>query len=175
MQKCSSCQAADATVQILDLEEGAVVSSSFLCNACASTGAGAAKQPSVNLPSEILESLLGTFTTDTEEQADAKVLACPGCKLTLAQFRLRGRLGCPRCYSVFRTALIPLLERVHDATCHRGRFPGRVAPSPPPRVPDLGELRNRLQTAIEEERYEDAAKLRDELDQAKQQLERGSD
>ncbi len=169
MPKCSKCNAVEATVQILDLESGEVTGSHFLCDSCAKEGNAGAKQTAIKLSSEILENLLGGLGGEQDSTAELTDLACPGCRLTASEFRLRGRLGCPRCYEVFRSSLLPLLERVHDATCHRGRFPGRTTPSTTaPRV-SLVDLRNRLQTAIEEERYEDAARLRDELEQAKQE------
>lgn len=165
--KCVACNVAAATVQILDLEGGSIVSARFLCDSCAAstTSTGTSQQQAIQLSSEIIESLLGG-SQDSESTLDPNDIACPGCGLTAAEFRLRGRLGCPRCYEVFRIAVLPLLERVHDATCHRGRFPGRTpADLPAPRL-NVSDLRNRLQLAIEAEQYEEAARLRDELEQA---------
>jgi len=170
MHKCSSCNAAVATVEILDLEAGSVVNSHFLCDACAKTGGTFVKKTAIKLSSEILENLLGGIGQD-EESLGAKGPSCPGCKLTAAEFRLRGRLGCPRCYEVFRSALLPLLERVHDASCHRGRFPGSTVASAPAPGASLVDLSNRLRAAIDDERYEDAAKLRDQLERARQERE----
>ena len=72
-------------------------------------------------------------------------------------------MGCARCYDIFKAALIPLLERVHDATSHRGRFPGRSTTAAEPQVQVLSELRNRLDAAVRAEDYEQAAQLRDEI------------
>lgn len=165
--KCTACNAAAATVQILDLEDGSVVSARFLCDQCAAGSQDAGpQQQTIQLSSEILESLLGP-SGDSDSTIDPTGLACPGCAMTEAEFRLRGRLGCPRCYEVFRASLLPLLERVHDSTCHRGRFPGRTsAELPPPRV-NVDDLRNRLDDAIAAEEYEEAARLRDQLERAR--------
>jgi protein arginine kinase activator len=43
--------------------------------------------------------------------------------MKLADFRGKGRLGCPRCYDTFRQELMPLLQRIHEAQSHRGRLP----------------------------------------------------
>jgi protein arginine kinase activator len=63
---------------------------------------------------------------------------------------------------VFRKALLPLLERVHDASSHRGRCPGK-----PARMADaddkLAGLRLSLRDAINAENYELAASLRDKI------------
>ena len=66
---------------------------------------------------------------------------------------------------MFRPALLPLLERVHDAVTHRGRFPGKTATTAS-RAVNVAELRSRLAKAIAEERYEEAAVLRDALQKA---------
>jgi protein arginine kinase activator len=63
---------------------------------------------------------------------------------------------------VFKPALLPLLERVHDATSHRGRFPG-CTPAPLVTHDILAELRRKLAAAIAAENYEEAAALRDQL------------
>jgi protein-arginine kinase activator protein McsA len=57
-------------------------------------------------------------------QAQATSLACPDCGMTLAEFRSKGRLGCPRDYEIFREHLDPLIERIHNAKHHLGRGPG---------------------------------------------------
>ena len=96
--------------------------------------------------------------------------ACAGCGMTPAEFRSKGRLGCPRCYETFRTELMPLLQRIHEAQAHRGRMPavvGAIAAQPDER--SLADVRKRLEDAVRGERYEEAARLRDEL----RRLERG--
>ncbi|MBM4105353.1 MAG: hypothetical protein FJ257_03485 [Phycisphaerae bacterium] len=88
---------------------------------------------------------------------------CPGCTMTLAQFRQHGQVGCEQCYEVFGAVLEPLIERAHAGrTHHAGRLPRRrAAPI------DLRELRMRLVRELDEavaaEQYERAARLRDRL------------
>ena len=57
---------------------------------------------------------------------------CPGCGMTTQQFKNTGRLGCPRCYENFRGDLVPLLQRVHEASQHKGRLPGLTPAAQPP-------------------------------------------
>ena len=82
--------------------------------------------------------------------------------MTYAQFRRGGRLGCARDYAVFRKALVPFLERIHGATCHRGKVPQKV-PADSARAAELLRLRRELNTAIASERYEEAAQIRDQI------------
>ena len=82
--------------------------------------------------------------------------------MTPADFRSKGRLGCPRCYEVFRGDLMPLLQRIHEAQTHRGRLPGRIVQPTAVAAEDrnLSDLRRRLEDAVRGERYEEAAQLR---------------
>ncbi len=199
MHKCTSCGKSIATIHVLDLEGGSVVHNHYLCDSCAeakgvvqSKGHNPLQHDPLQLSTEILENLLGGMKDQDQEgedhpfpelqaselqspenlatdQSHREGPVCPGCHLTSTEFRLRGRLGCPRCYEVFRNSLLPLLERVHDSTSHRGRFPGRSAKAPQPAV-NLSELRLRLSRAIEKERYEEAAALRDAIRKAQDAL-----
>lgn len=167
MHYCTACQKALATVVIMDLSDGAVTGQQHVCQACADhLGVGVPKMP--KYAPELIEDLLsGIQHGRSRSKATA---ACAGCGMTPAEFRSKGRLGCPRCYESFRGELLPLLQRIHESQTHRGRLPGVLATEPPP--PDerqLSEVRKRLEEAVRGERYEEAAGLRDEL----RKLERG--
>jgi protein arginine kinase activator len=100
-------------------------------------------------------------------------LACPDCGMTLAEFRSKGRLGCPRDYEVFARHLEPLLLRIHNAAEHQGRLPGQDEDERK-RQAHLTQLRAQLQEAIRSEAYENAAQLRDAIQQLETQPESGS-
>lgn len=167
MQYCTACQTAIATVVIMDLTNGSVTGSQHVCQACADQlGVGNVK-PAKFSP-EMLEDLLGGMKQPRRTARATE--ACPGCGLTPADFRQKGRLGCPRCYETFRNELVPLLQRIHEAQQHNGRLPGvTAAPPTPPDERSLSDVRKRLEDAVRGERYEEAARLRDEL----RKLERG--
>lgn len=80
---------------------------------------------------------------------------CPGCGCTGADLNTMKRLGCPTCYQHFKQQLIPVLLHVHKDTVHRGK-----RPSERPKVLTLEEM---LALAVKEERYEDAALIRDDI------------
>lgn len=166
MQYCTACHKAPATVLAMDVSDLTVTSSQHLCQSCADQlGVGTPKAQ--KFPAELLEDLLGTKTARKSGKASE---ACPGCGLSPAEFRAKGRLGCPRCYEAFRNELMPLLLRIHEASAHTGRLPGVDAGPPPgPDERSLTDVRRRLEDAVRGERYEEAARLRDEL----RRLERG--
>lgn len=170
MQYCTACQKAIATIVIMDLSEGAVTGSQHVCQACAEQlGVGAPKAPKFS--PEILEDLLGGLKQTRKAVAHKHLDSCPGCGMSVVDFRSKGRLGCPRCYDAFRAELLPLLQRIHEAQLHTGRLPAVIG-TPPPPLDDrsLTDVRRRLEDAVRGERYEEAARLRDEL----RKLERGA-
>ena len=128
-----------------------------LCDACAEKQQ-LVKQQDLNLPA-ILQSLIGQHLGPTDELAR---LCCPACGMKYMEFRAQGRLGCPHDYTVFRTALSPLLRRIHRQDRHVGKVPRRGADAAA-RQTQLVELRRQLQAAVEAEEYEEAARLRDLL------------
>lgn len=89
--------------------------------------------------------------------------ACPGCGLTMNQFRESSLLGCPQCYQAFLDQLAPLIERHQEGgTHHIGKMPRRAG-SDAQRQQQLFRLRKKLNDAVTQENYEQAAELRDEL------------
>lgn len=166
MQYCTACQKALATIVIMDLSAGSVTGQQHLCANCAES-MGLVQPKQIKLSSEILEDLLGGLKGKTGA-GGRRAQACPGCGLTLPEFKVKGRLGCPRCYETFRAELVPLLLRVHEASSHRGRLPGRAPAAAAAPVDTLADLRRRLEEAVRGERYEEAARLRDELRTAEQ-------
>ena len=96
------------------------------------------------------------------EDLDQKV--CPNCGIAFKEFRAQGRLGCPHDYVVFEKDLLPLLENIHGETAHVGKIPKR-SPQASQMQFQLMKLRNELRLCVEEERYEDAARIRDSIRQ----------
>jgi len=173
MQYCKTCKKAIATIFVADLEGWGVVGEQHLCSACAEqAGVIPAKQP-LKLD---LQDLFG-LTEGKPRRGGSKTEdhACPGCGMSLSDFKVRGRLGCPRCYEDFRDHLVPLLERVHDASSHRGRClrpHAHTTAEPHHAALEVENLHRRLAEAIQGERYEEAARMRDELRRAQEKLAR---
>jgi protein arginine kinase activator len=98
--------------------------------------------------------------------AHGDAVRCTFCSISLKDFRASGRLGCAHCYGAFESSLRELLRRVHGASRHAGRRyepPHPESMAQPPQATMLGELRDRLRAAIENEQFELAADLRDRI------------
>ena len=122
----------------------------------------------------ILNSILEN-KTDAREQAKLEAeyegLVCEQCGMTYGEFQKCGMLGCAACYQAFKTPMTALLQRVHGNTQHAGRVPGGVHSGTSIRM-NIDRLRQKLQKAIADEDYEQAAKLRDTIRALTAQLER---
>jgi protein arginine kinase activator len=94
---------------------------------------------------------------------------CPSCGFTQADFKKTGRLGCPECYQTFAEGLETMLKTMHKGTRHVGK-----APHTTPKSRDLSDklksLQKKLEKAISEEDFEEAAVVRDEIKALKDKL-----
>jgi protein arginine kinase activator len=168
MQYCTACQKALATIVIMDLDSGSVTGQQHLCASCAEQLGVVAPKIQIKHSTEILEDLLGGLKGKSlRELRGKRDVVCPGCGTSPQDFKVKGRFGCPRCYETFRAELLPLLQRVHESSSHRGRMPvantGSAAAAAAPAKDPLADVRRRLEEAVRGERYEEAARLRDEL------------
>jgi protein arginine kinase activator len=104
---------------------------------------------------------LGTQTSDNMPRERT----CRACGLPQSVFRKTGRLGCSQCYTTFADSLGHLLKAMHKGTKHVGKSPEGwiLSPPPPPTVNRLEQLHSALRNAVEGEQYEEAARLRDEI------------
>lgn len=112
-----------------------------------------------------LADLLLKASLDPEPQAE--VVRCEQCGFTQVNFKKEGRLGCPACYEAFKGVLDPMLSNMHKGTAHVGKVPQRALQRKS-LYDRLTQLEGDLDQAIKSERYEDAARFRDEIHQVKQ-------
>ena len=110
-----------------------------------------------------------TASAASAEQSSGQSKSCPACGLTFLVFRNVGRFGCAQDYEVFEEEITPLLESLHGQVRHMGKSPRRTPLSDTQRA-ELTRLRQQLQVLIREERYEEAARVRDRI----RQLEGGA-
>lgn len=153
---CDVCGKNPATVHLTEIVDEQM-NELHLCEECA-------RQKSIQMEQQFglsdLLAGLAEFEKPEDMDKEGTRLKCPSCKLTYADFKKIGRLGCGECYIAFKRHLSPLLKRIHGASSHFGKSPVKVAPVTKKNI-DLQELRNKLQKAIEEEAFEEAARLRD--------------
>jgi protein arginine kinase activator len=93
-------------------------------------------------------------------------IRCEQCGFSQSDFKKHGRFGCPACYDAFRGVLDPMLDGMHKGTLHIGKVP-RTALARKSLHERLTQLESDLTDAIKSERYEEAARYRDEINQVR--------
>ncbi|CAM5197030.1 Protein arginine kinase activator OS=Ureibacillus acetophenoni OX=614649 GN=SAMN05877842_105104 PE=4 SV=1 [Ureibacillus acetophenoni] len=117
--------------------------------------------------------VLKNETTEKQSQITQTATNCPQCGYTFRQFLNEGKLGCPQCYETFSTKLPQVLTKIQAGTQHTGKNPGSTANSHLLLRKQIEAIREQLQQSIIEERFEDAAKLRDEIKDMERKLNLG--
>ena len=82
--------------------------------------------------------------------------------MTESELQRTGRVGCADCYQTFENLLTPYIRKLQGTTAHVGTAPNPQAPSQPVKDQTV-ILRSKLDDAIKQENYEEAARLRDEI------------
>ncbi len=173
--KCVRCGKNPATVKLTRIIKGKVTELN-LCQACAAevspyqkkladaAGLNAliahlVKAEQAKKAGETPET---THTTEVEAE-------CPACGLNFATYKRTFMLGCEHCYEAFGDPLLTDLRKIHGSIQHLGRRPDNWTPPPPPPKPpqppqkSIEQLRHELQQAIDQEDFERAARLRDQI------------
>lgn len=163
--KCHRC-AKVATLHITEIVKGEA-QELHLCEECAGQFLqNQADDSTTETAGGLIKSAAALGEAELEE---LEKVVCPTCKMTFREFRGQGRLGCSHCYVAFREQLLPLLENIHGETNHCGKFPKR-APDDSQKRYQLIKLRNDLRVAVAEESYEEAARLRDQIQELESRL-----
>jgi protein arginine kinase activator len=109
----------------------------------------------------IISELMG-YTNKPHETEKHYDLRCSNCGTYYSEFKTGGLLGCSECYHSFVDSLNPVLKRIQGSVKHVGKIP-RSRGKARTDTSWFDGLQIRLQNAIENEEYEAAAKIRDEI------------
>jgi len=158
--KCDLCSK-PATVHLTQIVNSKIHKVD-LCEACA-------QAKGVTDPSGFsLADLLLKASLNPEPAGDSA--KCTACGFTAQDFKKTGRFGCPSCYEHFSKMLEPMLDTMHKGSSHVGKIPQRAV-ARKSLYERLTQLETELDQAIKSERYEDAARYRDELTQVRQSVD----
>lgn len=128
-------------------------------------------------------------TSFMPELSPIKELKCDNCNLTFEEFMNTGKFGCGNCYDAFQNKIDPILKNIQGSNRHVGRL-GKIEGrsilnemekdsinkkekqsaggknaeiEASKQVSKIESLKEQLKQAIKEEKYEEAARLRDEI------------
>lgn len=175
--KCENCGKNEANVKYTQIINGEK-KQMFLCEEC-SEKLGV-NDIHFNMPISFT-SFLTDFFNDMNDinlmptLGGTNTLQCKKCGLTWDEFLHTGKFGCSNCYDDFESVIDPILRSLQGATSHIGRI-GEVKignnvkqnlddkmEEEKQNISEVEKLKEDLKQAIKEERYEDAAKIRDEI------------
>lgn len=171
---CQECQKRPATLHFKQFMSGQK-SEVHLCDVCAKD------KGYMNTPEEnysLHDLLSGIFNFDSQKLDNqpeafqrAKELKCDVCGLSITEFKRYGKFGCAKCYKSFSNHLDSLLRRVHSGnTEHHGKIPKRQGGSLHTKK-ELESHRQHLKQLIIEEKFEEAALIRDKIKDLEHKIE----
>ncbi|ALX49418.1 UvrB/UvrC motif-containing protein [Lentibacillus amyloliquefaciens] len=173
-QECHKRPAALHFTQVINGEKTEV----YVCEVCANEK-GYMSYPEEgyslhHLLSGLFNSTFESIQSQSGSQDKQEELSCPQCDMTLSEFKRIGKFGCPTCYETFSDSLDAIFRRVHSGNLtHHGKIPARIGGSM--RVQkQVDEYKDELQHLINNEAFEEAAKVRDKIKELEEQR-RGDD
>lgn len=89
-------------------------------------------------------------------------VSCPVCKLTMREFKNSGKLGCPNCYETFREEISKIIKRIAPNERHKQESISKPKKTEN-KAQNISSLREEMRVAVAEERYEDAAKIKKQI------------
>jgi len=161
MKKCDSCGEKPATIKVRQVNKDGTSTEVEVCSDCAQKK-GISGVETIKID---ITKVLADIRSKVDEED--KKLICDGCGMSFAEFKRLGRLGCSTCYTSFAERLEPIVRRIQGAGQHVGKTTKSGRKQARERM-SVQRLRDDLKTAIQDEDYEKAAELRDQLNRAEE-------
>lgn len=170
--KCQYCNQNEATTHIKKSINGQK-EEMHLCQECAEKLGVMDDFKMPSMSDFFSDSFLGSFLGAGVSPMNALtgVDRCQTCGSSFNDIVNSGRVGCSECYDKFGEKLEPSIDKLHGKTRHIGKFISysesedkkneqkEKAPS------ELDSLKAELEQAVSEQRFEDAAVLRDKINE----------
>ncbi len=146
---CERCQNQVATIFMQQIVNGEKTEM-HLCQECASQ---------LDMPVSF-DKIFQGFMDSVMYNNSPPALKCQSCGLTFDGFKSSGRMGCSDCYRTFANEIDTILKNVQGSNRHQGKFPHKFGAELLYKR-EVERLKTQLTKAVENEEYEEAAKLRD--------------
>lgn len=155
---CTNCNLREASFHYKQII-GGKKNEQHLCGVCAHELGYLGQSESIFDIGPILNDFI---SMPLSHSATKSVSGCQFCGTTYDVFRRTGLLGCDKCYEAFGSIIESTLSQIQPATVHKGTLSGSAGEKIR-KENELGSLKDELKKAIIEERYEDAAVIRDKI------------
>ncbi|WP_028973649.1 UvrB/UvrC motif-containing protein [Spirochaeta cellobiosiphila] len=150
--KCEICGKRVAQIQLQQKTQGKEITH-YLCITCA-------KDKGIENVDGKVQFNLGQIMNSLNPHEDNSLDKCPGCQQSVEDIKKNKEVGCPLCYLFFRNEIKDLLHK------HNGlvlKYKG----IPDVRQEEITKLEHKLTDLIEKEMYEEAALIRDKIQELK--------
>jgi protein arginine kinase activator len=168
---CERCRKAEAAIHLTEIMQE-MRSEVHLCEACAKEIGLNSKLSSFSLS---LPDMLSFIEMDDAGTSD-DLPVCLVCGTDFVKYAKHGKLGCPACYRYLEGPISGVIRGYHGDKKHSGKIPSNMpaeeeaavieAASEISDMMNVDELKKNLRSALRDERYEDAAILRDKINLA---------
>lgn len=138
-----------------------------LCDDC-SQQMGIHSEWASGFPSFHLNDIFSEFFNNTGMRNEIQNNICKKCGTTLKEITSTGNLGCDECIRTFEKELTPLIRKIHGNAAHSGKIPNSAG-AELKRKAKISEMKSQLDRAVETQNFEEAAKLRDQIQQLEKQ------
>lgn len=162
--KCDKCN--NPSVYHSTLIVNGVKESTHLCRDCA------IKEGVFNAqPSSIFDDLFDSFA-DFLPFEKVENIVCPVCRTSLREFKNTHKLGCPNCYEIFKEEIEKIVARIEPFARHKqDSIKAPKVKTPLTKEEKIKALRDDMAKAVKEERYEDAGKIKKQIQKLENQNE----
>ena len=150
--KCQSCGKKEARVRYKENING-IKQEIFLCTECAKN-MGFVDFSSIFSP---------MFVSIPNLMYEHQELACKTCGYTLDDYSKTGMFGCTECYNTFEDTLDELFIKIHGKNRHVKLQKKNNKSNVNSKNNELEKLKTKIQDLIADEKYEEAAIVRDQI------------
>lgn len=163
---CETCKERPATLHLTNIINGKKTEI-HVCQQCAKEKGYIESDEDAYSIHDLLSDLFNFKSSYSKQPAqnahEIHQSKCNKCGMTYQEFAKVGKFGCSNCYQSFADRLNPIFQRVHSENIeHNGKIPKRQhVHLQKKRL--LQDYRETLQRLIEEENFEEAAKVRDKI------------
>ncbi len=149
--KCCLCDK-EAVCHVTLVKDGQIIHKHYCSEHAQSVG--------LNEPKSF--AFLDTGIVSVSPAASVIFKQCPACHYTFKDFESSGLLGCKECYNTFKELVHPILKKLQKDLVHRGKIPIQALDLTMLNR-QISDFTTRMEMAIAEEHYEEAAQVRDQI------------
>lgn len=157
---CEKCKKNMATTHIKTVINGKAAQL-YLCDECAQNiGIG----NSDIMFDGVLDKMLFNIINGNMHIGDIGLSEkCPNCGTTFSEISKSGKVGCDECYNAFKERMLPYIKRIHGSVEHIGKKLNSQEAEDKGKLNETESLKKELARLIDEEKFEEAAIVRDKI------------